>query len=154
MTKRVKYTVIWKKSIKIVKESKASFFLHCAQCFAYPSPFSILFPSSIFLFRSPQFIIFPPQCFYSLLHNFIIFPPQCFLFPSSTSTFTSISSFLLFSLHHNHRHISILFPPPSPPPPPPLPPHFYCFPSKKTKGQNQTITFEFGLMGRLFEGKQ
>ena len=49
MTKRVKYSAIWKESIKIVKESKLSFFT--------------TFPSSIF---------------YSLLHNFIIFPqPLC-----------------------------------------------------------------------------
>ena len=105
--------ILQRLALKIVKESKASFFLHCAQCFAYPSPFSILFPSSIFLFRSPQFIIFPPQCFYSLLHNFIIFPPQCFLFPSSTSIFIS----------HLHLLISTAFSPPQPPP------HFYSFPS-------------------------
>ena len=110
-TKRVKYTAIWKKSIKIVKESKPSFFffLHCAQCFTYPSPFSILFPSSIF------FIPFSTILLFSLLNVFIpfstifiIFPPQCFLFPSSTST----SSFLLFSLHHHHHDISIVFPRP------------------------------------------
>ena len=46
-TKRVKYTTIWKKSIKTVKESKLSFF--------------ITFPSSIF----------------SLQHNFNIFPHFC-----------------------------------------------------------------------------
>ena len=102
-TKWVKYTAIWKKSIKTVKESKS--------CFTHPSPFSILFPSLIFSFSllhnfiifAPHswipsstivifslyffiptttilifflnFITFPPQCYYSLLHNFIIFPP-------------------------------------------------------------------------------
>ena len=52
------------------------FFLHCAQCFTYPSPFSIIFLSLIF-FNSllHNFIIFPPQCFYSLLQNFIILLP-------------------------------------------------------------------------------
>ena len=57
---------------------QAILFSHRAQCFTYPSPFLILFPSSIFS--------------YSLLHDFFIFPPQCFLFPSSTST----SSFILY----------------------------------------------------------
>ena len=85
-TKRVKYTAIWKKSIKIVKESKPSFFLHCAQCFTYPSPFSILFPSSMFLFPTPQFYYFPSSMF--------LFPPP---------------QFLLFSLPHHHRHICIVF---------------------------------------------
>ena len=55
---------------------KAILFLHCAQCFTYPAPLSILFPSS-FLFTI--FIIFPP-------------PPQFYCFPSSTST----SSFILY----------------------------------------------------------
>ena len=63
-----------KDSIKIVKEGKPTIFcfflfLHCAQCFTYPSPFSFLFPSSstILLFSLLSF-------FYSLLHN-LIFPP-------------------------------------------------------------------------------
>ena len=60
---------------------QAILFLHCAQCFTHPSPFTILFPSSSFSF--------------SLLNNFIIFPLQCFLFPSSTST----SSFILYIFH-------------------------------------------------------
>ena len=51
-------------------------FLHCAQCFTYPAPLSILFPSSSL---STIFIIFPP-------------PPQFYCFPSSTST----SSFILY----------------------------------------------------------
>ena len=74
-TKRVKYTAIWKKSIKTVKESKS--------CFTYPSPFSILFPSSIFSFSLllHNFIIFPPQCFYSLLQNFYYFPSSMFFIP-------------------------------------------------------------------------
>ena len=56
-------------------------FLHCAQCFTHPSPFTILFPSSSFSFSLPN--------------NFIIFPLRCFLFPSSTST----SSFILYIFH-------------------------------------------------------
>ena len=99
---------------------------------------------------------------------------------------TTTTTFLLFSLHHHHHHhhhISIVFPPPPPPPHfycfsstttatfrllslhlllifivSPPPPHFYCFPSKRPKGQNQTITFEFGLIGLIlafwsFRGK-
>ena len=67
-------TAIWKKSIKTVKENKS--------CFTYPSPFSILFPSSIFSFSLlHNFIIFPPQCFYSLLHNFYYFPSSMFFIP-------------------------------------------------------------------------
>ena len=64
-TKRVKYTAIWKKSIKIVKESKLSFFT--------------TFPSSIF---------------YSLLHNFIIFVPHSWI-PSSTILIFSLNFFIL-----------------------------------------------------------
>ena len=79
-TKRVKYTAIWKKSIKIVKESKLSFFT--------------TFSSSIFLFPPPQFYYFRSSFLNSLLQNFNIFPP-------------------------------------------PPPPHFYCFPSKRQRGQNQ-----------------
>ena len=65
------------------------FFLHCAQCFTYPSPFSILFPSSFFSF--------------SLLHNFIILPPQCF--------YSLLHRVLLFSL------LNVFYSPPPPPPP-------------------------------------
>ena len=64
-TKRVKYTAIWKKSIKIVKESKLSFFT--------------TFPSSIF--------------FYSLLHNFVIFAPHSWI-PSSSSLLFSLLLFI------------------------------------------------------------
>ena len=58
-----------KYSIRIVKEKSQFFFLHYAECFTYPSPFSFLFPSSstILLFSLLNF-------FYSLLHNFIIIP--------------------------------------------------------------------------------
>ena len=57
-------------SIKIVKEGKLSFFLHCAQCFTYPSPFHFYFPPS------PQFYNFPSSIFFhSLLLNFIVFAP-------------------------------------------------------------------------------
>ena len=113
-TKRVKYTAIWKKTIKIVKESKLSFF----------TPF----PSAIFLFPPPQFYYFRssfvnpllhncnifPLFFYSHHHNFNIFP-QFYNFPSSMLlfppaqfyyfplSFSFSSTFLLFS----HHHISI-----------------------------------------------
>ena len=80
--------------------------------------------------------------------------------PSTTTTAT----FLLFSLqvwsfrpfmaHFGLLLLLFIFivspppippPPPPPPPSPPPPPHVYCFPLKRPKGQNQTITFEFGL---------
>ena len=118
-TKRVKYTAIWKKSIKIVKESKKSFL--------------------------PRF---PPQFFYSLLHNFIIFAPQSripsskilifslnfFLFPPPQ--FWYFLSILLFSLLLLLLFISIVFPPPPPP-------HFYCFPSSSSS------SFLFSLLLHL-----
>ena len=59
-TKRVKYTAIWKKSIKIVKESKVYFFYHV----------SLL------------------NFFHSLHHGFNIFP-QFYYFPSSTILLTA-----------------------------------------------------------------
>ena len=126
------------------------------------TPFSILFLSSIFL--------------YSLLHDFYYFPSSMFLIP------------LLHLHLHLLISIVFSSPPPPPPPPPhfycfptttttttssfllffPPPPHFYCFssssfsfycfPSKRPKGQNKTITFEFGLIGLIlafwsFRGK-
>ena len=68
-TKRVNYSALWKKSIRIVKESKLSFFT--------------TFPSSIF--------------FYSLLHNFVIFAPQSWI-PSSSSLLLSLRLLLLIIL--------------------------------------------------------
>ena len=95
-----------------IKEGKGklALFLHCKQCFTYPSPFHFLFSSSstILLF--------------SFLNFFIP------IFPSSSS------SFLLFSLHH--RHIPIVFPPP---PSPPHFYCFHsscCFPTKQAKKAN------------------
>ena len=58
--KKVKYTAIWKKSIKIVKESKVYFFYHV----------SLL------------------NFFHSLHHGFNIFP-QFYYFPSSTILLTA-----------------------------------------------------------------
>ena len=113
-TKRVKYTAIWKKSIKIVEESKPSFFFYISHyVLLTPLPFQFYFSPQFFLLLH-NFIIFPPQCFYSLLHNFYFFPSSMFFIP------------LL------HLLISIVF---SPPPPPP---HFYCFPSTTT---TTTTTF-------------
>ena len=65
-TKRVKYSAIWKKSIKIVKESKLSFFYHV----------SLL------------------NFFYSLLHNFIIFAPHSWI-PSSSFLLFSLHLLLI-----------------------------------------------------------
>ena len=62
-TKRVKYTAIWKKSVKIVKESKLSFYYHV----------SLLnfFPSTTILIFSLIFIVFPPP---PPPHILIVFP--------------------------------------------------------------------------------
>ena len=113
-----------------------------------PLPFQFYCPPQFFYSLLHNFIIFPPQCFYSLLHNFYYFPSSMFFIP----------------LLHLHLLISIVFPPPPPP-------HFHCFPSSSSsssttsssfvfpqKGQNQTITFEFGLIGLIlafwpFRGK-
>ena len=51
-----------------------TFFTDCAQCFTYPSPFSILFPSSIF------FIPFSKILLFSLLNVFYSPPPLPHLF--------------------------------------------------------------------------
>ena len=97
----------------------ASSQLASSQCFTYPSPFSILFPSSIF------FIPFSTILLFSLLNVFCSPsppppPPHFYCFPSTTTTAT----FPLFSLL---LLIFIVFPPPPPPPP-----HFYCFPSSSS----------------------
>ena len=110
------------KSIKIVKESKPSFFFTLRTMFYLPlSLFNFISLLNFFYSLLHNFIIFPPQCFYSLLHNFYYFPSSMFFIP------------LL------HLLISIVFSPPPPPPlsivfppPPPPPPHFYCFPSTTT----------------------
>ena len=61
---------------------QAILFSHRAQCFTYPSPFLILFPSSIFSYSLlHDFFIFPPQCFYSLLHSFYYFALNVFYSP-------------------------------------------------------------------------
>ena len=139
MTKRVKYTAIWKAPIKIVKESKLSFFLH------YVSRLNFIIPSFTILLNLD---FPPPQQFYYFpsfsTSSFIlyIFPStntltsyRPYIDPTSTldSTFFNTTSwieklyrttttFLLFSLHHHHHHISFVFPPPPPP-------HFFCFPA-------------------------
>ena len=132
---------------------QAIFFWQCAQCFTYPSPLHIYFPTP------SQFYYFPiPQFFYSLLHNFIMFssPSPLLLFYiffhsqknrphiDHTSTLDSTlfqHSFVNSKTMYNHHYISIVFSPPPPPhlycfplphlycfpPPPPAPPHFYCF---------------------------
>ena len=110
-TKRVKYTTVWKKSIKIVKEIKLSFFT----TFFLPNFFHsvlrnfIIFASHSWI-PSCTILIFSLNFFYSLHHNFfslnfIIFPPQCYYSP--------LQNFIIF--------------------PPPPPPHFDCFPSSCKK---------------------
>ena len=120
--------ILQRLALKIVKESKASFFLHCAQCFAYPSPFSILFPSSIFysvlhnLLFSILNVFIPSSTIllFSLPNVFYSPPPPppsppsphfyCFLSTTTTATFLFFS---LLLLHHHHHHfllISIVFP--------------------------------------------
>ena len=86
-TKRVKYTAIWKKSMKIVQESKLSFL--------------------------PRF---PRQFFYSLLHNFIIFAPRSWI-PSSSSLLCSLLLLLIFIVFPPPPPHPPLPPPPPPPPP-------------------------------------
>ena len=91
----------------LLKESKKAshpFFLHWAQCFTYPSPFSILFPSSIFTYSLlHNFIIFPPQCFYSLLHNFYYFPSSMFFIPLLHL------HLLIYSIYFSiHKYIDLL----------------------------------------------
>ena len=61
-TKRVKYSAFWKKSTRIVKESKLSFFYHV----------SLL---NFFLFPPPQFCYFRSSFLNSLLIISIVFPP-------------------------------------------------------------------------------
>ena len=106
-TKRVKYTTVWKKSIKIVKEIKLSFFT----TFFLPNFFHsvlrnfIIFASHSWI-PSCTILIFSLNFFYSLHHNF--FSPKCYYFPSSMLLFpppkfyhfpsSSSSSFWLFSL--------------------------------------------------------
>ena len=133
-TKRVQYTAIWKKSIKIVKESKLSISYHV-------SLLNLFIPSTTILI----FYYFPPPP-----------PPHFYCFPSRTSSFWLFSLFLLIlivligsmwgpcrvdmgSMWGRCRFdvgsllfsllllllISIVFPSP--------PPHFYCFPSKRPK---------------------
>ena len=111
-TKRVKYTAIWKKTIKIVKESKLSFF----------TPF----PSSIFLFPPPQFYYFRSSFVNSLLHNCNIF--SLFFIPSTTILIFSLN-FIIFppQCYYSLLHNFIIFPSPLPPPP-----HFYCFSSSSS----------------------
>ena len=159
MTKRVKYSAIWKESIKIVKESKLSFFT--------------TFPSSIFYSLLHNFIIFPQffiPSFTILIFslNYIILPPAPHLLyifsihdhidPTSTqhrphidptlrikivklytTTFllfpssTTANTFLLFFLHHHYlpSTVASLWPPSS---------HCYCF-------STTWFWHEFGLFG-------
>ena len=131
-TKRVKYTVIWKKSIKTVKESKPPFFLFTLRTMFY-LPLSLFNYISLLNFFNSllhNFIIFPPQYFYSLLHNFYSFLSSMFFIPH-------------LHLHlHFHLLISIVF---SPPPPPP---HFYCFPSSSSSSFSFSLLLIGSMQGR------
>ena len=73
------------------------------------------------------------ETIYHYRHISIVFPPPPHLYCFSSAT-TTAKTFLLFSLHHHHHLLLISI----------------VFPRKGQRGQNQTITFEFGL----FEGKQ
>ena len=94
-TKRVKYTVIWKKSIKIVKESKPSFFYIAHNVLLTPLPFQFYFPPQFFLFPSPKFYYFPSSMFFIPLLHFLIY-----------SIYFSIHKYidLLATLHRPHIH--------------------------------------------------
>ena len=88
--------------LKWSKKASHPFFLHCAQCFTYPSPFSILFLSSMCFNPFSTILLFSLlNVFIPSSTIFIIFSPQCFLFPSSTST--STSSFLWVTISHGRR---------------------------------------------------
>ena len=115
----------------------------------YPSPFSFLFSSSstILLISLLNFLI-PSSTIllFSLLHVFIesssySATSSSFLlfslfnvfisFSSTSSSFLSFSLLLLLHLHLHLLHISIVFS------------------RKGQRGQNQAITFEFGLLGLI-----
>ena len=81
--------------LKYSKNASHPFFLHCAQCFTHPSPFTILFPSSVFSF--------------SLLNIFIIFPLQCFFIPPLHLHLLIYS--IYFSIHKYIDLLATLHPP-------------------------------------------
>ena len=123
MTKRIKYTAIWKEPIEIVKESRLSFF-----CITFPASTLLFLPSQsswILIFRLlNNSIIFP---LVHLLIYSIYFPSpntltsyRSYIDPTSTLDFFNTTSwieklyrttttFLLFSLHHHHHHHILLF---------------------------------------------
>ena len=105
MTKRVKYTAIWKKSIKTVKESKPFFFYTAHNVLPTPLPFQIYFPPQFFLFSFSTILLF------SLLHHFFIISPSSMFFIPLLhlhlliySTYFSIHKYidLLATLHRPH----------------------------------------------------
>ena len=85
--------MIWKKSIKTVKESKPSFFFTLRTMFYLPlSLFNYISLLNFFIPFSRILLFSLLNVFIPSSTIFIIFSPQCFLFPSATST--STSSFL------------------------------------------------------------
>ena len=163
MTKRVKYSAIWKESIKIVKESKLSFFTTFPSSIFYSLLHNFIIfpqffiPSFTILIFSLTFIILPPPphfiiyIFYPRPHRPHIDPTlrikivklyttTFLLFPSSTTA----NTFLLFFLHHHYHHISVvsLWPPSS---------HCYCFAPPDFGYFGMSLAFLVCLVGKQWE---
>ena len=107
MTKRVKYTAIWKESIKIVKEASYLFLHYVFRLNVFiPSSTILIFPHLLLIleFPPPQFYYFPSSfCFiFPLFYNLFIFPPQ--------SWFSASSIILLFSSFSTSSFIPYIFP--------------------------------------------
>ena len=95
MTKRVKYTAIWKEPIKIVKESKLSFFY-----ITFPAS-TLLFPpsqsSSILIFRLLNNFNFPSFLFVDPRMGNVLFNAKHRMSKQNTHTFTQWSRKLSIS---------------------------------------------------------
>ena len=106
MTKRVKYTAIWKESIKILKKASYLFLHYVFRLNVFiPSSTILIFPHLLLIleFLPPQFYYFPFSfCFiFPLFYNLFIFPPQ--------SWFSASSIILLFFLPLHLLIYSIYF---------------------------------------------
>ena len=106
MTKRVKYTAIWKESIKLDKEASYLFLHYVFRLNVFiPSSTILIFPHLLLIleFPPPQFYYFPSSfCFiFPLFYNLFIFPPQ--------SWFSASSIILLFFLPLHLLIYSIYF---------------------------------------------
>ena len=132
-TKRVKYTAIWKKSIKIVKRKQTILFFYTAHNVFIPSStIFYYFPSSMFFIPlHHNFNIFPQ--FHYFPSSMLLFPPPQFYYFSSSSS-SSSSSLPLFSLL---LLILIVFP---------FPPHFGCFDRVDVGSMWRPCGVDVGLM--------